>query len=272
MALHRIAAWTALTALAALAALAAAASLVPARAGDDEKKPAGSEKAGKADGKDAAGDRDGKECGDCGKDGCGKCGEGACADCKDGKACAKCADKSAAKEKKPEAAAAPAFKLKDTHGKEHALSDYRGKIVVLEWVNHGCPYVKKHYDSGNMQDLQRKYAEKGVIWLSICSSAEGKQGHMSPKEWNEKSAALKAAPTAVLLDADGTAGRAYGAKVTPQMFVLDKAGAIAYRGAIDDNPSARPADAKTAKNLVAEALDALLAGKEPPVAERAPYG
>ena len=243
----RIATMRRLVCAAGLAALAALG--VAGAAADDEKKPAPEKPAPEVE-KPAP-----------------------CPDCKDGKECEKCAAaKKAAAEEAAKRPAASAFTLEDTHGKEHSLSDYRGKVVVLEWINHGCPYVKKHYDSGNMQDLQSKYAGKGVAWLSICSSAEGKQGHMSPKEWNEKSAALKAAPTAVLLDADGTAGRAYGAKVTPQMFVLDKAGAIAYRGAIDDNPSARPADAKTAKNLVAEALDALLAGKEPPVAERAPYG
>lgn len=196
-----------------------------------------------------------------------------CPDCKDGKECEKCAAvKKAAEEEKAKRASAPAFKLKDTSDKEHALADFKGKIVVLEWTNHECPYVKKHYDSGNMQDLQKKYTAKGAAWLSVCSSAEGKQGHMTPKAWNEKGTALKVAATAVLLDADGTAGKAYGAKNTPFMVVVDEEGRIAYRGAIDDNPSAKAADAKGARNHVAEAVDALLAGKAPPLAETKPYG
>ena len=132
--------------------------------------------------------------------------------------------------------------------------------------------MKKHYDSDNMQELQKKYVGKGVVWLSICSSAEGKQGHMTPKEWNEKITAVKSHATAVLLDADGATGKAYGAKTTPHMFVVDGEGGIAYKGAIDDNPSARPADAKTAKNFVAEAVDALLEGKAPKTVEHAPSG
>jgi len=175
-------------------------------------------------------------------------------------------------EKKAAEGTAPEFTLKDTNGKEHSLKEYRGKIVVLEWTNHGCPYVKKHYDSDNMQKLQRKYAEKGVVWLSICSSAEGKQGHMAPAEWNEKTKALKAAPAAVLLDADGKVGRLYDAKVTPHMFVVGKDGVIAYRGAIDDKATPKPADVEGAKNYVADACDALLADKMPEVRDTKPYG
>jgi peroxiredoxin len=178
-----------------------------------------------------------------------------------------------AEEKKPAAeGAAPEFTLKDTNGKEHSLKEYRGRVVVLEWVNHGCPYVVKHYATDNMQKLQRKYAEKGVAWLSICSSAEGKQGHMSPEKWNEKTKELKAAPAAVLLDADGKVGHLYGAKVTPHMFVIGKDGAVAYRGAIDDNPSPKHDTVAGAKNLVAAALDAVLEGKAPEVKESKPYG
>ena len=239
----------------AMAAIALAASFGAAQAGDDGKKPDGSGgDAGKAEG----GKEGGKEAKDCGA--CGK------ADC------AKCAEKASAEKKSDTAAAAPAFKLKDTNDKEHSLADFKDKIVVLEWINHDCPYVKKHYDSGNMQELQKKYTEKGVVWLSICSSAEGTQGHMTSKAWNEKTTAVKAAPTAVLIDADGTVGKAYKAKTTPHMFVIDKSGNIAYRGSIDDKADAKADEIKKSKNFVALALDALIAGKEPEVKEQKPYG
>ena len=240
----------------ALAAIALAASFGVAQAGDDGKKPDGSGEPGEEAGKD--GDRSGKaekDCGDCGK-----------------AECAKCAEKAAAAKKSDTASAAPAFRLKDTNDKEHALADYKDKVVVLEWINHDCPYVKRHYDTGNMQDLQKKYTEKRVIWLSICSSAEGTKGNMSSKAWNEKTTALKAAPTAVLIDADGTVGKAYKAKTTPHMFVIDKSGNVAYRGALDDNAAAKPEETKKSKNFVALALDALIAGKEPEVKEHKPYG
>jgi peroxiredoxin len=177
----------------------------------------------------------------------------------------------AEKEKeKPETA--PAFKLKDLAGKERTLEEFKGKYVVLEWINHDCPFVKKHYSSGNMQDLQKKYVEKGVVWLSVCSSAEGKEGHMTVKEWEEKQAEVKAAPTAVLLDADGTVGKAYKAARTPHMVVVGKEGEVLYKGAIDDKPTAKPADAKGAKNYVAEALDAAMAGKPIEVKATTAYG
>jgi hypothetical protein len=132
--------------------------------------------------------------------------------------------------------------------------------------------VKKHYDSGNFPSMQKAYAEKGVVWLSICSSAKGKQGHMTVKEWETKQAEVKAAPTAVLLDADGAVGRKYRAARTPHMVVVGKAGEILYQGAIDDRPTAKAEDVKGARNHVAEALDALLAGKEPPVKSVPTYG
>jgi peroxiredoxin len=181
-------------------------------------------------------------------------------------------EKKPAEEKKAPEGAAPEFTLKDTNGKEHSLKEYRGKVVVLEWINHGCPYVKKHYGADNMQKLQRKYVEKGVVWLSICSSAEGKEGFMAPAEWNEKVKALKAAPTAVLLDADGKVGHLYAAKCTPHMFVIGKDGVVAYRGAIDDKPSPNPTTIEGAKNYVADACDALLADKMPEVRDTKPYG
>ena len=172
----------------------------------------------------------------------------------------------------PKPELAPAFKLKDLDGKERTLEEFKGKFVVLEWINHGCPYVKKHYDAGTFQALQKKYAEKGVIWLSICSSAEGLEGHMSVEKWKEKQAEVKAAPTAVLIDADGTAGRAYKASRTPTMLVIGKEGEILYKGAIDDKPAAKKDEIKDARNYVAEALDLLLAGKPVAVASTPAYG
>ena len=167
---------------------------------------------------------------------------------------------------------APDFKLKDLDGKERTLKEFEGKIVVLEWVNHGCPYVKKHYEQGHMQALQRKYAEKGVIWLSICSSAEGKQGWMKPEEWKAFNEKAKCAPTAVLIDATGVVGKLYGAKTTPNFCILDAKGIRAYDGAIDDKRSPKPEDIKDAKCYVAEVLDALLAGKESPIRRSDSYG
>ncbi len=156
---------------------------------------------------------------------------------------------------------APDFSLKDANGKTHRLSDYRGKIVVLEWVNYGCPFVKKHYKSGNMQALQKKYTQQGVVWLSICSSAKNKQGYYEPAEIKKKKKELKAFYTAYLIDEDGTVGHLYGAKTTPHMFIIDKQGKLIYAGAIDDKPSTRQKDIKTAHNYVADVLDRLLAGK-----------
>ena len=167
---------------------------------------------------------------------------------------------------------APEFALPDTDGVTRRLADFRGKWVVLEWTNPGCPYVRKHYDSGNMQSLQKKYAAKGVAWLSICSSAPGKQGHAEPSAWKSRAATEGWAVTATLLDPDGKVGRLYGAKVTPHLFVIDPRGDIVYRGAIDDKASAKKSDVETARNHVAEALDAGLSGLVVPVSETKPYG
>lgn len=167
---------------------------------------------------------------------------------------------------------APAFSLQDSKGKKHALSDYKGKLVVLEWVNYGCPFVKKHYESQNMQKLQKNYTGKGVIWLSINSSATGKQGSMTPDEVNKALKEKGAAPTAYLLDVDGTVGRAYGAKTTPHMFVIDQKGVLVYSGAIDDKVSTEISDVSGAKNYVAAALDEALAGKPISVASTKSYG
>jgi peroxiredoxin len=169
-------------------------------------------------------------------------------------------------------AAAPAFSLSAIDGTSHSLSDYRGKMVVLEWTNYDCPFVKKHYGSGNMQKLQKRYTAKDVIWLSICSSAPGKQGHYLPEAWEKMISDRKASPTALLLDADGTVGKAYGAKTTPHMFVIGADGALLYQGAIDDKRGINPKEVATALNYVAAALDAALAGKPVKESQIPSYG
>lgn len=167
---------------------------------------------------------------------------------------------------------APDFTLVDSNGKSHSLSAYRGRLVVLEWVNFGCPFVRKHYSSGNMQRLQRAYTGKDVVWLSINSSAAGKQGNHTPAEINAALAEHGAAPTAYLIDAAGTVGRAYGARTTPHMFVVSPAGVVLYAGGIDDRPSTDVADIEGATNYVRAALDETLAGKPVSVADTKPYG
>lgn len=168
--------------------------------------------------------------------------------------------------------AAPSFELSDTGGKTVRLGDFQGKFVVLEWVNFRCPFVGKHYGSGNMQKLQKKYTGDGVVWLSICSSAPGKQGYVTAAEANELLKQKSAAPTRFLLDPKGTVGRGYGAKTTPHMFVIDPKGILLYDGAIDDKPSTNKADIATAKNYLTAALDAAMAGKKVEVAATQPYG
>jgi len=168
--------------------------------------------------------------------------------------------------------AAPEFTATDSNGKEHKLSDFKGKIVVLEWNNPGCPYVKKHYDAKNMQKLQETETAKGVVWLTINSGAEGKQGHLTGETANAYVAEKGAKPTAYLLDPKGEIGKTYDAKTTPHMFVIDKEGNLAYEGAIDDNDSANPEDAATAKNYVTAAIDALEAGKPVENSKTKPYG
>ncbi len=167
---------------------------------------------------------------------------------------------------------APDFQLTDSHGKTHKLSDFEGKLVVLEWVNFDCPFVKKHYDGNNMQSLQKKYTDKGVVWLSICSSAEGKQGNFSNDEINKRIKDKKAHMTAYLVDESGSVGEMYSAKTTPHMYVIDKTGKLVYAGAIDDKKSTNPDDVKTSKNYVATALDELLAGKKVSTSVTQPYG
>jgi peroxiredoxin len=168
--------------------------------------------------------------------------------------------------------AAPAFELKDVDGKTVQLQSYRGKYVVLEWTNFSCPFVGKHYGSGNMQALQKKYTEKGVVWLSICSSAPGKQGYMTDSEAKELIGEREASPTRFLLDANGKVGHAYGAKTTPHMFVINPKGVLVYNGAIDDKPSTDRDDVEKAKNYLAAALDEAMDGHKVEIAATQPYG
>lgn len=167
---------------------------------------------------------------------------------------------------------APAFTGTDTRGQTHALDGYKGKWVVLEWHNEGCPYVVKHYDTGNMQKLQQKATGDGVIWLTIISSAPGQQGHQTADSANTYFARHEAAPTAVLLDPTGTIGRAYDAKTTPHMYIIDPEGRLVYNGAIDDKPTTDTADVPGATNYVANALAEALAGKAITTAATKPYG
>ena len=160
--------------------------------------------------------------------------------------------------------AAPDFTLKSAGTKdgEITLSSYKGKVIVLEWLNHGCPFVRKHYDSGNMQALQTKYVSKNVIWFSVISSAEGKQGYVDAAGARADMIKNKSGATNVLLDPTGKVGMLYGAKTTPQMYVIDKDGTLVYQGAIDDTPDTDKTSIATAKNYVLEALELVLAGKK----------
>ncbi len=173
---------------------------------------------------------------------------------------------------KPKEEKAPDFKLKDLDGKERTLAEFKDKWVVLEWTSYGCPYVKKHYGSGHMQALQKTYVDKGVVWLSICSSAPGKEGNMSVADWKKAAEERKVAATAILLDEDGTVGHLYDAKTTPDMRVISPQGTIVYSGAIDDWSPTNKVKPEEAKNYVAEVLDAVLAGKPAPIAATKSYG
>ena len=167
---------------------------------------------------------------------------------------------------------APAFTGVDTAGNTHALSDFLGKTVVLEWTNHDCPYVRKHYNAGNMQAQQRDATADGVVWLSVISSAPGKQGHVSAAKADELTASRDAAPTAVLLDESGEIGRAYKARTTPHLFIIDSDGTLAYMGGIDNVPSANPADIEKATQHVPAALAQLMQGQTVDPAITRPYG
>jgi peroxiredoxin len=169
-------------------------------------------------------------------------------------------------------APAPSFSAPDIAGKTVRLGDYAGKIVVLEWTNDGCPFVGKHYDSGNMQALQQKYTAAGVVWLTIASSTPGEQGYVTPAEAKSDLARWRAAPTDFLLDPEGVVGRLYDARATPHMVVIDRSGHVVYMGAIDDKPSTQLADVKTAHNYVVAALDAIAAGQPVAVASTRAYG
>ncbi|HEV2840819.1 MAG TPA: thioredoxin family protein [Chthoniobacterales bacterium] len=169
-------------------------------------------------------------------------------------------------------AAAPDFSVSDSKGKTQSVSQYKGKTVVLEWFNPGCPFVVKHYGSGNMQKLQEEFTGKGVVWLTINSSAPGKEGHQTADEANAKMTEWKIKSTALLLDPDGKAGQTYGAKNTPHMFVISPEGKVVYQGAIDSKPSSKPEDIASSTNYVKVALDESMAGKPVSNASTKPHG
>lgn len=167
---------------------------------------------------------------------------------------------------------APEFSLIDENGKKVSLSQFKGKHVVLEWLNHGCPFVKKHYKSGNMQNLQKEYTKKDVVWLSVISSAPGKQGHRNPAEAKKEKVEMKSLANHVLIDESGAIGKAYGAQTTPHMYIVNPKGKLVYQGAIDDKPSTDVDDVKGAKNWVKLALDESLSGKVVKFAKTNAYG
>jgi hypothetical protein len=167
---------------------------------------------------------------------------------------------------------APDFTLKDTSGRTVRLSDYRGKHVVLEWTNPGCPYVRKHYDSGNMPAVQKDAVDKGVVWLAINSTEKGSYDYREPARlvaWQQEH---KSKPTALLMDEEGTAGKAYGARTTPHLYIVDPKGALVYAGGIDSVASSNPEDIKKAVNYVRQGLDEALAGKPISASTTRPYG
>jgi peroxiredoxin len=167
---------------------------------------------------------------------------------------------------------APAFQAVDVNGKAVSLADFRGKTVVLEWNNPNCPFVQKHYTSGNMQSLQQQHTAAGIVWLAINSTIESHSDYLPPARLASWFGTQKAAPSAILMDPKGEVGRAYGAKVTPHMYVIDPKGTLVYAGAIDDKRSANPADVKTSTNHVAAALRELAAGKPVSTAATTAYG
>lgn len=167
---------------------------------------------------------------------------------------------------------APDFSVVDYNGDVHSLSDFEGKFVILEWLNHDCPFVRKFYDAGKMQELQETYTEKGVVWLSVISSAPGTQGYLEPEAARELSAEKGSNATTVLLDPDGIMGRAYDARVTPHMYIINPDGMLMYNGAIDDIRSARSADIERATNHVEVSMKRLLNGEELEITTNTPYG
>ena len=168
--------------------------------------------------------------------------------------------------------AAPDFTATDTYGNTVHLSDFKGKTVVLEWTNHQCPFVRKHYGSGNMQAHQKAARAEGVVWLSIISSAPGMQGYVTAEQANELTKERGADPSKVILDPKGTIGHLYDARTTPDMYVIDAKGVLRYMGAIDDTPTADPADLETAHSYVTPAITAVLSGGTVDPAVTRPYG
>ena len=167
---------------------------------------------------------------------------------------------------------APDFTAVDSNGQSHSLSDYRGQTVILEWTNHDCPYVRKHYETGNMQALQKDTAKDGVVWLSVISSAPGTQGYVKGDEANRLTETRDAAPSAVLLDPEGAVGKMYAARTTPHMYIVDPEGTLVYMGGIDDKPTSRRSSVEDAKNYVRQALAEMKAGQPISEASTRPYG
>lgn len=169
-------------------------------------------------------------------------------------------------------APAPGFTATDSHGQSHSLDQYHGKYVVLEWHNQGCPYTRKHYESGNMQNLQKEWTEKGVVWFTVISSAPGTQGYVTAPQENDYLARMHADPTAALLDPDGKLGRLFNAKTTPDMYVIDPQGKLIYSGAIDNRPTTDTSDIQGADNYVNDALSAAMSGKSVAMPYTRAYG
>jgi peroxiredoxin len=167
---------------------------------------------------------------------------------------------------------APDFTGTDSNGQTHKLSEYRGKYVVLEWTNNGCPFTRKHYTSGNMQNLQKEWTAKGVVWLTILSSAPGAQGYMTASAENAYIARVHADPTAALLDPTGAIGHEYDARTTPDMYIIDPSGKLIYAGAIDDHPTTDPSDIPHSTNYVSNALTESMAGQPVQTSYTRPYG
>lgn len=167
---------------------------------------------------------------------------------------------------------APDFSLPSVQGREVSLSSYDGKIVVLEWINFDCPFVRKHYETGNIPKMQQEYTKQGIVWLGICSSAPGKQGHLEKNEIMERIQNYNASLTEYLIDENGKVGKTYGAKTTPHYFIIDTNGKLVYSGAIDDKPNTNKEDIAIARNYVREVLNAILSGQTPQIQVTKPYG
>ena len=168
--------------------------------------------------------------------------------------------------------AAPSFTLPDTDGETHSLADFEGQYVVLEWLNFECPFVGKHYGSGNMQQLQETYTDEGVVWLSIVSSAEGRQGYYPPEEMKAQKQKHNGDMNAILMDPSGEVGKTYGATVTPHMYIINPEGELIYKGGIDDKPTTDEADIEGATNYVRNALTQAMNGEEVSPKTAQPYG